>query len=138
MRWLLDTCVLSEVVNKAPAPAVLNWLNAHRQQCVLCVVVLAELEAGALRAPSPTRKTQLLTWIDTLRTAYSNNTVDTDAITWRHFAQMKAQSLVVGQPTGDLDVLIAACARTHGLGVATRNTRHFKSTGVTLTNPWLV
>jgi predicted nucleic acid-binding protein len=32
--------------------------------------------------------------------------------------------------------MIAACAQTHGLTVATRNTKHFRDLGVPMVNPW--
>lgn len=35
------------------------------------------------------------------------------------------------------DNMIAATAKCHGLAVATRNTKHFESTGIPCINPWI-
>ena len=41
------------------------------------------------------------------------------------FAQLKAKQIQTGNRVADLDLLIAACARTQGLIVATLNHRDF-------------
>jgi predicted nucleic acid-binding protein len=43
----------------------------------------------------------------------------------RHFASLKAWAKVNGRTPSDLDLLIAATAKTHGLTLATVNMRHF-------------
>ena len=45
MSWLLDTCVLSELVKPAPAPSVLRWLDARPEESLyLSVMTLGEIE----------------------------------------------------------------------------------------------
>lgn len=50
MSWLLDTCVLSEYVRKAPAPAVIQWLDEQDETSLfLSVISLGEIEKGILK-----------------------------------------------------------------------------------------
>lgn len=44
----------------------------------------------------------------------------------RHFASLKAWAKVNGRSPTDIDLLIAATARGHGLTLATLNMRHFQ------------
>ena len=43
MSWLLDTCVVSELVKTAPAPAVVDWLGGCVEESLfLSVLTLGE------------------------------------------------------------------------------------------------
>ncbi len=137
MRWLLDTCVVSELTRKQPDAAVVRWLQSHAQQCVLCGVSVGEIQYGLLRMAPGRHRNSLQLWFDGLCVEYAARTLDTDAAVWRVWANLKVSLEAMGRPQEDLDVLIAAVAVHHRLTVVTRNTRHFEDTGVTMVNPWL-
>ena len=62
MSWLLDTCVLSEYIKKAPAPKVIGWLDEQDEASLyISVISLGEIEKGIikLRAGDPTRAQKL-------------------------------------------------------------------------------
>ncbi len=47
MNYLLDTCLISELVKKEPNPAVVAWLDAQDEQTLfLSVLNLGELQEG--------------------------------------------------------------------------------------------
>ncbi|CAB3395567.1 PIN domain-containing protein [Kyrpidia spormannii] len=47
MKYLLDTCVISELVKRAPASAVLRWVENHDEENLyLSVLTLGELHRG--------------------------------------------------------------------------------------------
>ena len=46
MKFLLDTCIISELMKPAPDPDVVDWVNKHDSETVLCAMVLSELAAG--------------------------------------------------------------------------------------------
>jgi len=134
--WLLDTCVLSEVVRSQPDERVLQWLAAHQGQGCVSVVTLAELDFGVRRLPQGRRRNQLQQWVGDIRADFGALILPTDEPVWLGFSSLKAELLAVGKPQDDLDLLIAATARVHGLTLVTRNTRHFQHTGVALVDPW--
>lgn len=51
-------------------------------------------------------------------------------------AHVRCAHLHVPDRANEIDALIAATALVHGLTVVTRNVSDFKSSGVSLINPW--
>ncbi len=138
MRWLLDTCVVSELTRKKPDAAVLAWVQSHAAQSVLCMVTVGEIHYGLQRMPPGRHRNSLQLWFDGLCVEYAARTLETDAAVWRVWANLKASLEAMGRPQEDLDVLIAAVATHHRLTLVTRNTRHFEDTGIAIVNPWVV
>ena len=53
MRYLLDTCVLSEMTKKRPSTEVLTWLDAQEELTLfLSVITLGELQKGVSTLPT--------------------------------------------------------------------------------------
>ena len=46
MKYLLDTNIVSELMKPAPDSDVVDWVNKHNSDTVLCSMVLSELAAG--------------------------------------------------------------------------------------------
>lgn len=136
MKWLIDTCVVSEIQRKQPAPGVLHWLTEHQAQAALSVVSVGEILHGIERLPLGTGRLRLQHWFDQLRVDYADRILPTDEAVWIAYARLRASVEAVGRSQDDLDLLIAATASIHGLTLVTRNTRHFTDTGIALVNPW--
>lgn len=134
--WLLDTCVLSEVVKARPDPKVIQWLEQHQGQGGISVVTLAELSFGVRRLAAGRRRNQLQQWLGEISAVFADRIIPTDEAVWLAFANLKSELLSKGKIQDDLDLLIAATALVHGLTVVSRNTRHFQHTGVVLIDPW--
>ena len=136
-RWLLDTCVVSELARPAPDQSVAGWLSAHIGACRLSTVTLGEIAYGIESLPHGRRRNGLQRWANQLQQQFSDKTLATDHAVWLMFGRLKASLRSIGKPQDDLDVLLAATATVHGLELVTRNTRHFADTGVSLVNPWM-
>ncbi|YCM43343.1 type II toxin-antitoxin system VapC family toxin [Verrucomicrobiaceae bacterium 227] len=121
MKWLLDTSVFSQPLKKSPDQSALErWKKAGDRSCFTSIVVTAEVEWGLLAIGSArlwSGYRQLLE--DRLEV------LETGANVWQRFSEMKARQQKIGRKVGDLDLLIAATASTHGLTVATLNHRDF-------------
>jgi predicted nucleic acid-binding protein len=53
VRYLLDTCVISEVTKKRPSAKVLTWLDAQDELTLfLSVITLGELQKGVSKLPA--------------------------------------------------------------------------------------
>lgn len=65
MHYLLDTCVLSEVIKPKPAGSVVEWLDSVDETAIyLSVLTLGEIQKGISGLPDGRRKRQLQHWLD--------------------------------------------------------------------------
>lgn len=129
MSWLLDTCVLSEYVRKAPAPTVIQWLDEQDETSLfLSVISLGEIEKGILklRATDSRRSQKLTAWLGKIEQRFAGRILPLDAPTLLAWAQLAARAELSGQRLPVMDGLIMATAQCHGLTVVTRNTADFR------------
>jgi len=71
-------------------------------------------------------------WLDTILHRYEQRILPLSVSIARRWGQLSGE---LGHDSADL--MIAATALEHNLTVATRNTRHFEPTQVSLINPYL-
>ena len=129
MSWLLDTCVLSEYVRKAPAPAVIQWLDEQDETSLyLSVISLGEIEKGILklRAADLRRSQKLTSWLGKIEQRFAGRILPLDAATLHAWAPLAARAELAGQRLPVMDGLIMATAQCHGLIVVTRNIADFR------------
>jgi predicted nucleic acid-binding protein len=135
-RWLLDTCVVSELSRPVPDARVVDWLGRHRDDYLLSAVTLGEVAYGVERLPHGAQRNALQRWAADLHRRFASRTLVTDEAVWITFGRLKASLRSMGRPQEDLDIILAATAIVNGLTLATRNLRDFADTGVALVNPW--
>ena len=133
--FLLDTCVISELVKARPAARVIAWIDTQREaDLYLSVITIGEIEEGVAALPDGEKRTQLLTWVRrALPDRFAGRLLAVDllvAVAWGTRRGTSKQTLPV------VDGLIAATAHVHGLTVATRNVADFRRFGVSVINPW--
>ena len=65
MKYLLDTCVLSELTKPRPSEGVVRWLE-HAGEAALAISVLThgELEKGVRRLAAGERRRALGRWLE--------------------------------------------------------------------------
>jgi predicted nucleic acid-binding protein len=138
MNYLLDTCVLSEFTRRQPNPHVIDWLNSiDEEQLFMSVITVGEIQRGIERLPDSSRKTELLTWMNTgLIQRFAGRMVPVDAPTMFLWGSLTARMETAGRPIGVMDSLIIASALRNNLIVATRNVTDFLPTGIQIINPW--
>lgn len=137
MNYLLDTCVLSELVKPAPDPAVVRWV-AERNEYALYVssITLAELRRGIERLPDSRRRSELTEWLNRLEGGFDGRVLAFGIDTARTWARMMAAAEAQGRPLAAFDSMIAATALSRQLTLVTRNVRDFVASGVSVLNPW--
>jgi toxin FitB len=136
MKWLLDTCVISELPRLAPNKQLLIWLQNHAKDAALSAVTFGEIQYGIQRLDIGRNRNRLQTWFDGICTQFVNRTLHADEVVWLTWGRLKSEAEQLGRPQEDFDLLIAATAQVHGLTLVTRNVKHFKDTGIELFNPW--
>jgi predicted nucleic acid-binding protein len=136
MRWLLDTCTLSESTYLRPHPGVQDWLTRHGDDCAVSAASFGEIQYGVACLPPSSKRNQLQAWALALAQRFEGRVLATDEAVWRQFGDLKASLRAIGRMQDALDMVIAATALHHGLTLVTRNTRYFEDTGIRLVNPW--
>jgi predicted nucleic acid-binding protein len=133
VTYLLDTNVLSELPKPRPHTGVLAWVEGLTSLSI-SAVSLEELTYGVERATGR-KRAQLRTWLDELL-LLSPVVIAIDARIARVAGALRANRDAKGRPVAQADMLVAACALTSGLVLATRNVRDFEGCGVALFNPF--
>lgn len=100
--------------------AVINQFQLKHQDCYLSTLVLAELYKGVYCS---SRFNENIIALD--RFANSLFKVDYDQNAALEFGKIQAELRRKGRPTGEIDALIAAVARSRQDILVTNNTRHF-------------
>ena len=138
MKYLLDTCVLSELVKPTPEPKVVAWVNEQAEHALfVSSITLAELLKGIAKLQDSQRKTALTEWVSKIQEEITDRILPFERTTAGYWANMCAKAEKSGKPLSAFDSLIASTAIEHGLVIVTRNTRDFESAPVMLINPWI-
>lgn len=138
MKYLLDTCLISELVKKEPNPAVVSWLDEQdEQKLFLSVLNFGELQKGISKLPDGTRKNELQAWVVLdLVERFTGRILEIDLETALCWGRLQGEAEQAGEKLPVMDSLIAATAVAHGLIVVTRNVRDIERCKVRVCNPW--
>jgi predicted nucleic acid-binding protein len=138
VKYLLDTCLVSELVKKVPNPAVVSWLDEQdEQKLFLSVLNLGELQKGISKLPDGTKKNELQAWVALdLVERFTGRILEIDLETALCWGRLQGEAEQAGEKLPVMDSLIAATAATHGLIVVTRNVKDIERCGVRVCNPW--
>ncbi len=138
MTVLLDTNVVSELIRKAPDPAVEAWVAGHPlEKLFFSAVGEAELRYGAAILPAGRRRESLVSEIKAmLRDAFEERVLPFDSEAARVYAEIAAMRRSAGRPVPPADCQIAAIARSRDMAVATRNVRGFEDMDIEVIDPW--
>ena len=136
---LIDTNVVSELMQPVPSTRVLQWLNLQPSREIwLCSVVAGELLFGLARLPEGVRKQQLTRTLSLMLSEdFQDRVLAYDLEAAVVYADLVANRESQGRPMSLADAQIASICLTHQASFATRNTKDFEGLGLTLINPWL-
>jgi tRNA(fMet)-specific endonuclease VapC len=138
VRYLLDTCVVSELAGRKPNEKVISWIDSMPESHLfLSVITIGELRKGIEKLPDSKRKETLLRWFqDELLVRFADRILPIDAEVMQIWGEVTAKLERMGRPMPAMDSLIVAVALHGNLSLVTRNVDDFKNSGVTLLNPW--
>lgn len=135
---ILDTNVLSALMQKHPDTAVVHWLDQQSAADVwITSITLFEARYGLALLPEGERKRDLQQRLDSLiRIDLNQRVLAFDNLATEHTAELAAQRKARGRPVDMRDTFIAGIALAHNATVATRNIRHFDDLAVPVIDPW--
>ncbi|MFH1907070.1 MAG: type II toxin-antitoxin system VapC family toxin [Chloroflexota bacterium] len=138
MKYLLDTCVISELVAKKPNPKVVEFVDSlDADDIYLSVITVGEIIKGVEKLPKSRRKQELHDWLkDDLLIRFQGKILALDADALLEWGTMTARIESNGQKMPAIDSLIAATVLANEMTLVTRNVSDFDATGVKIVNPW--
>ena len=138
MKYLLDTCVLSELVKKKPDQRVIEWISGiEESKFFVSALTIGEIHKGIEKMPKSERRKMLLQWVDEdLQERFRGRIIPFDLQVAAAWGKMQAKAEMFGKTMPIIDGMIAATAITHNLAVATRNISDMEAGKAVLVNPW--
>lgn len=135
---ILDTNVLSALMQRVPESAVIDWLDAQASENVwISTITLYEARYGLALSDDGQRKGLLQQQFDTLvRTDLDNRVAVFDVRAADRAAALAVERKRSGRPVDIRDTFIAGIVIANGATLATRNTRHFADLPTPVVNPW--
>lgn len=135
---LLDTNILSELMRVEVSTRVIAWLDLQAAaNLFICAITRAEIELGLRLLPDGKRKDQLTQAALEMFDEFAGRCLPFEESSAIHYARLVAHRQKSGRPISVEDAQISAIALTHGMKLATRNTKDFTSIEeLDLINPW--
>jgi predicted nucleic acid-binding protein len=136
MKYLVDTCIVSELANPRCDPGVKRFMaSLDTDTLYISTVSLGELQYGVDKLPNSKKKKRLAEWLaKEVLPSYYEHIIEVDtavALKWGTLRATHNRTLPL------VDALLAATALARDLTLLTRNTRDFAGiAGLSLRNPW--
>ena len=138
MKYLLDTCLLSETRRKVPNQGVVNWLESvDEDRLFISVVTLTEIQKGIIKLDEGPRRQAFQTWLDKdLPARFKGRILGLSQEVALEWGVLLGSNERKGEKLPLIDSLLASTAIQYNLTLVTRNTNDFGRMPVRLINPW--
>jgi predicted nucleic acid-binding protein len=138
MRFLLDTCVISELVARQPDPGVVQWIdNVVEENLFLSAITIGEIKKGIEKLAVSSRRSTLAEWLeDELIVRFQDKILPLDTAVMLIWGKLVSDLEKQGKRMPAIDSLLAATALQGGLTLVTRNEDDFAHCGAAVVNPW--
>jgi toxin FitB len=135
---LLDTNVLSALMQSEPDPKVVAWLdNLPPESVWTTTITVFEVRLGLeLLVASRRRRHLEEAFAKVLEEDFESRVLSFDVPAAQAAGRIAADQRRAGRPVAIRDVQIAGIAVARKAVVATRNVRHFEGLGLALVDPW--
>jgi toxin FitB len=138
VNYLLDTCVISELIRMRPERRVLAWIESIPEDHIhLSVLTLGELQKGIAKLEDGPRKLRLEKWLtEDVRQRFAERIMGLDVDTLVRWGKIGGEGERRGRMWPLMDSLMAASALMCRMTLVTRNLSDVQDMGVELLDPW--
>lgn len=138
MRYLLDTCVLSDAARPRQYAQLAKWLGAQSiSDFAVASLTIGELRYGVQRLVPGKKRERLKHWLETeLLAAFAGRVLGIDVPVAESWALLRAAGDAAGRPLPLVDGLLLATAQVHGLTLVTRDIAELDGRGVRVFSPY--
>jgi len=138
VNYLLDTCIISELIKHKAERRVLAWLESvPEDRLYLSVLTLGELHKGIARLDAGERRRRLEKWLsDEVQTRFEGRILTLDEEALALWGRIMGEGERRGRTWPIMDSLMAASAIAGNMTLVTRNLTDVQDLGVTLFDPW--
>ena len=138
MKYLLDTCVISELIKSKPDENLISWLNCQKESSLyLSLLTFGEIEKGIEKASDQIRKQILRLWVeDDLKKCFEGRIIPIDFSIAVEWGRIQGKAELLGKPMPSIDGLIAVSGLVNQCIVVTRNLSDMEQSLAELFNPW--
>jgi len=138
MKYLLGTCVISELVAKQVNPKVVEFVDSlDSDDIYLSVITIGGIAKGIEKLPKSKRKQELQSWLtEDLLVRFDEKVVPLDTDVLLEWGLLAARLESKGKILPAMDSLIAATVLTHKFAFVTRNVDDFNGADLEIINPW--
>ena len=135
---VLDTNVLSALMQERADPRVVSWLDDQPSESIwITSITVFEVRLGIdMLVPGRRRRGLEETFATALREDLGGRVLPFDETAARTAGTIAARERQAGRAIEIRDVQIAGITAARKATLATRNTRHFKRAGIALVDPW--
>lgn len=135
MSYLLDTCVLSEVVKPRPNADLVAWVDSIPPDALyISALTIGEIRKGFEISAAGRQRDRIGIWLEVdLPAWFEDRVLPIDAAVADRWGRLVARSR---RTLPAIDALLAATALHHRLSIVTRNVADFVGTDVPVINPW--
>lgn len=139
MKYLLDTCVISEIIKREPDDNVISWIqNQNEDDLYLSVLTFGEIEKGIEKLSDGSRKNHLKLWVvGDLKKRFKGRIIPIDMRIAARWGEIQGIVELAGKPMLSIDGLIAVSGIVNNCTVVTRNISDMEQSSAVLLNPWL-
>ncbi len=138
MKYILDTCVVSELAKQKPEQGLIKWINQKDEiDFFLSVLTIGELQKGISKLEESRNKQTLIQWVESdLIKRFENRILPVTDSVAKKWGKIQGKAELEGKKMPVIDSLIAATGLVYDFEVVTRNTTDMEISGVRLFNPW--
>lgn len=138
MRYLLDTCVISELVNRRPNTRVVEWLSRQDPDSLyLSYITVGEIKKGIAKRGGDARALKLERWLQTtILGTFADRILPVERSVSLEWGRICGEAERIGKRRPAIDALIAATAFVHKMKLVTRNVDDMAGMGVPIFNPF--
>ncbi|WP_430256063.1 type II toxin-antitoxin system VapC family toxin [Neorhizobium sp. DAR64872/K0K18] len=137
--WLLDTNVISALINPIGAPSVKRWAaDQDEDRLFISVLTLAEYDKGIANLPeNDANRYRYKAATDALEARFSGRILSATDPVVRRWGEISGRvKRATGHAPPVIDTLFAATAIEHDLYLITRNVKDVTISGAAIFDPW--